>query len=46
VPLIIAGTEYEVLKIGGTLADIAPTIAALLDVEPSKMWTGDNLMVH
>ncbi|MCL2870751.1 MAG: 2,3-bisphosphoglycerate-independent phosphoglycerate mutase [Coriobacteriia bacterium] len=46
VPLIIAGTESEGLKIGGTLADIAPTITTMLGVEPSKMWTGSNLMVH
>jgi len=46
VPLIIAGANAETLKIGGTLADIAPTITTVLGVEPSKMWTGTNLMVH
>jgi len=46
VPLIIAGAGAEALKIGGTLADIAPTITTILGIEPSKMWTGTNLMVH
>ncbi|MCL2402784.1 MAG: 2,3-bisphosphoglycerate-independent phosphoglycerate mutase [Coriobacteriia bacterium] len=46
VPLIIAGAEADALKIGGTLADIAPTITSMLGIESSKMWTGSNLMVH
>jgi len=46
VPLIIVGAGAEALKIGGTLADIAPTLTAILGIEPSKMWTGTNLMVH
>ena len=47
VPLIIVGAgSSESLKIGGTLADIAPTIAALLGIKPSVLWSGSNLMVY
>ncbi|MCL2526295.1 MAG: 2,3-bisphosphoglycerate-independent phosphoglycerate mutase [Coriobacteriia bacterium] len=46
VPLIVMGTESQALKIGGTLADIAPTLTALLGIKPSPLWTGTNLMVN
>ena len=46
VPLIIAGANAEALKIGGSLADIAPTLVTMLGIEQPKVWTGTNLMVH
>ncbi|MCL2606696.1 MAG: 2,3-bisphosphoglycerate-independent phosphoglycerate mutase, partial [Coriobacteriia bacterium] len=46
VPLLIVGANTESLKIGGTLADIAPTITKMMGIEPPKTWTGTNLMVH
>jgi 2,3-bisphosphoglycerate-independent phosphoglycerate mutase len=46
VPLIIAGANAEALKIGGSLADVAPTLVSMLGIEPPKVWTGTNLMVH
>ncbi|MCL2379562.1 MAG: 2,3-bisphosphoglycerate-independent phosphoglycerate mutase [Coriobacteriia bacterium] len=46
VPLIVADSNVQSLKDGGTLADIAPTVAHILGIEPSKMWTGQNLVVN
>jgi len=47
VPLIIVGAgSSESLKIGGTLADVAPTVTALLGIKPSVLWSGSNLMVY
>ena len=46
VPLIIVGANAEALKIGGSLADVAPTIVSMLGIEQPKVWTGTNLMVH
>ena len=46
VPFIIVGSDADALKIGGTLADIAPTIVALFGIEAPKDWTGSNLVVN
>ncbi|MCL2606532.1 MAG: 2,3-bisphosphoglycerate-independent phosphoglycerate mutase, partial [Coriobacteriia bacterium] len=43
VPLIVVGSSVQSLRDGGTLADVAPTVAHILGIEPSKMWTGQNL---
>ena len=46
VPLIAIGTGAQSLADGGSLADVAPTLAHILGIEPSKLWTGRNLMVN
>lgn len=45
VPLILAGVPGAVLRRGGILADIAPTILGLLGVDAPPEWTGKSLVV-
>ena len=46
VPLLMVGSDAQDLKIGGTLADIAPTVVALFGIAAPKDWTGSNLVVN
>ena len=43
VPLILTRADYQ-LKSGGSLADIAPTILALLDIQKPSEMTGESLL--
>lgn len=44
VPLVYVGKQDATLKSGGSLADIAPTLLALMGVEQPKEMTGQNLV--
>ncbi|MCP4654693.1 MAG: 2,3-bisphosphoglycerate-independent phosphoglycerate mutase [bacterium] len=46
VPLIIAGEPYRgrALREGGRLADVAPTLLRMLDIEPPAEMTGRSLV--
>ncbi len=44
VPLVYVGKQDVTLKSGGSLADIAPTMLALMDVEQPQEMTGQNLL--
>ena len=44
VPLVYVGPHKLSLKSGGSLADIAPTLLALMGVEAPKEMTGQNLV--
>ena len=44
VSMIAIGTEYVLLNPSGKLADVAPTVLALLGVEQPVEMTGDNLL--
>jgi len=45
VPLVYVGHRKLSLKPGGSLADIAPTILALMELEQPPEMTGDNLAI-
>ena len=45
VPLVYAGPRRVRLRDGGTLADVAPTLLALLDLPQPKAMTGRSLVV-
>ena len=45
VPLIVVGSDARKLK-SGSLRDIAPTIAGLVGIAPSRLWTGTDLLVY
>lgn len=46
VPFLYVGRPAKIIEQGpGTLADIAPTLLALLDLPPSYEMTGNNLLV-
>ncbi len=45
VPLIYIGEQKVVVRSGGKLSDVAPTILALMDIEPPAEMTGENLLV-
>lgn len=46
VTLFLLSGQYEFdLKMFGVLADVAPTICQLLDVEPSPQMTGESLIL-
>jgi len=44
VPFMYVGQRQLSLKDGGSLADVAPTLLALLDVEQPAEMTGQNLV--
>ena len=44
VPAIITSPNIHTLREGGTLADIAPTILALMKIDKPKFMTGENLV--
>jgi 2,3-bisphosphoglycerate-independent phosphoglycerate mutase len=46
VPLILVGTSVQMLRADGSLADIAPTLLALLGLDSPSCWTGRDLVVH
>ena len=49
VPCIIVGARYEsaAKQLGhGILADIAPTLCAMLEITPPPEMTGRNLLAH
>ena len=46
VPLIAVGTEATALDDGGILADVAPTVCALLGIDQPEEWTGRSLLVY
>jgi 2,3-bisphosphoglycerate-independent phosphoglycerate mutase len=46
VPLIVIDERVRDLAEGGILADVAPTVLALLGVEPPEEWTGRNLLLY
>jgi 2,3-bisphosphoglycerate-independent phosphoglycerate mutase len=43
VPLVVTA-EVDALRNGGALADVAPTILALLGIEQPSAMTGDSLL--
>lgn len=45
VPLIYIGDKKVDIRSGGRLSDVAPTILALMDIEPPAEMTGKNLLV-
>ncbi len=45
VPLIYVGDKSLRVRSGGRLSDIAPTILALMDINPPAEMTGKNLLV-
>jgi 2,3-bisphosphoglycerate-independent phosphoglycerate mutase len=46
VPLIVIDDRVRDLAGGGILADVAPTLLALLGVESPEEWTGRNLLLY
>lgn len=45
VPLIYIGDKKVDIRSGGRLSDVAPTILALMDIDPPAEMTGENLLV-
>ena len=45
VPFIYVGDKKVDIRSGGRLSDVAPTILALMDLEPPAEMTGKNLLV-
>ena len=45
VPLIYVGEKEVTVRSGGKLSDVAPTILALMDINPPAEMTGQNLLV-
>jgi len=45
VPLIYIGEQKVQVRSGGKLSDVAPTILALMNIEPPAEMTGENLLV-
>lgn len=45
VPAIITSSDIHTLRDGGTLADIAPTILALMKIDTPNFMTGENLVI-
>ena len=45
VPLIYIGDQKVRVRSGGKLSDVAPTILALMDIEPPAEMTGENLLI-
>ena len=46
VPLVYVGSKGKALASGGSLADLAPTILAILGVEQPKEMTGRSLIIN
>lgn len=46
VPLIVVGGGVRRLADGGKLADVAPTLLALIDVPAPDEWTGRSLLLY
>jgi 2,3-bisphosphoglycerate-independent phosphoglycerate mutase len=46
VPFIIVSQKKYKVKNGGILADVAPTILDLLDIEKPQEMTGESLIIH
>ncbi|WP_084785752.1 2,3-bisphosphoglycerate-independent phosphoglycerate mutase [Psychrobacter urativorans] len=45
VPLIYIGDQKVRVRSGGKLSDVAPTILALMDIEPPTEMTGESLLI-
>ncbi len=46
VPFMVVDDEVEGIANGGILADVAPTVAVLLGIEPPSEWTGRSLLIY
>jgi 2,3-bisphosphoglycerate-independent phosphoglycerate mutase len=46
VPLVVVAPGVAGLSEGGKLADVAPTLLALMDLEPPQEWTGRSLLLY
>lgn len=46
VPLLVVDDRVRDLLDGGILADVAPTLLGLLDIETPEEWTGRSLLVY
>jgi len=46
VPLVVVADGVSGLAGGGKLADVAPTLLALIGVEPPDEWTGRSLLLY
>ncbi|MDA3935289.1 MAG: 2,3-bisphosphoglycerate-independent phosphoglycerate mutase [Actinomycetota bacterium] len=46
VPLCVVSDNVVGIRSGGKLADVAPTVLALLGPEAPKEWTGENLLLY
>ena len=46
VPLLCVADGVVSLRVGGSLADVAPTLLGLIGVEIPAEWTGRNLLVY
>jgi 2,3-bisphosphoglycerate-independent phosphoglycerate mutase len=46
VPFIVVADGVSSLSDGGMLADVAPTLAELVGLEPPPEWTGRSLLVY
>jgi len=46
VPLIVVDEQVAALAEGGILADVAPTVVALLGIESPPEWTGRSLLLY
>ena len=44
VPCVLIGSEQEVLRSGGVLGDIAPTVLALMELDKPEEMTGETLI--
>ena len=44
VPLVYVGSKADALDAGGSLADIAPTLLKMMDVELPEEMTGRSLL--
>jgi 2,3-bisphosphoglycerate-independent phosphoglycerate mutase len=46
VPLVVIADGVAGLRSGGKLADVAPTLLGLLDIEAPAEWTGRSLLLY
>ncbi len=46
VPLCVVSDELRTLEDGGILADVAPTLLALIGLDQPEQWTGHSLLLY
>ena len=46
VPICVVADGVTALAGDGILADVAPTLAALIGIEPPEEWTGRSLLLY